>query len=139
MEVQYFNRRKLGEEEAAGARYLGFEELLKSSDVVMVSVPLNERTRRLLGKKEFDMCKRGVVVVNTARGGVIDEGALAEALESGQVGAVGLDVFEEEPKVHEGLLRSDRAFLLPHMGGLFSFLLSFFPSFLPPPLASTPY
>jgi D-3-phosphoglycerate dehydrogenase len=60
--------------------------------------------------------KDGVVIVNTARGAVIDEAALVEALNSGKVWSAGLDVFEEEPKVHPGLLACDRAMLLPHMG-----------------------
>lgn len=60
--------------------------------------------------------KQGITVVNTARGAVIDEEALVQALDSGKVGAVGLDVFENEPKIHPGLLGNPRAFLLPHMG-----------------------
>jgi len=60
--------------------------------------------------------KDGVVIVNTARGAVIDEAALVEALNSGKVWSAGLDVFEEEPKIHPGLLACDRAMLLPHMG-----------------------
>jgi glyoxylate reductase len=119
MEIVYHNRKRLADVSLEeGARYVGFEELLGMSDVVSVHVPLNSNTRHLLGKKELGMCKKGVVIVNTARGAVIDEAALVEALESGQVGSVGLDVFEEEPKVHEGLLRNDRVLLLPHMGML---------------------
>ena len=60
--------------------------------------------------------KDGIVIVNTARGAVIDEAALVEALNSGKVWSAGLDVFEEEPKVHPGLIACDRAMLLPHMG-----------------------
>ena len=60
--------------------------------------------------------KKGVVVVNTARGAVMDEGALVEALESGQVASCGLDVYEEEPKIHPGLIENPHVMLLPHMG-----------------------
>lgn len=60
--------------------------------------------------------KKGVVIVNTARGAVMDEDALVKALESGQVLSVGLDVFEEEPKVHPGLVKNPNVMLLPHMG-----------------------
>lgn len=60
--------------------------------------------------------KNGIVIVNTARGAVIDEAALVEALNSGKVWSAGLDVFEEEPKIHPGLVACDRAMLLPHMG-----------------------
>lgn len=62
------------------------------------------------------MMKPGVVIVNTARGAVIDEEALVEALDSGKVSSVGLDVFENEPEIHPGLLDNDRALLVPHMG-----------------------
>lgn len=118
MKVIYHNRRRLADPTLEeGATYVSFEEVLKQSDILSVHVPLNEHTRHLLGKKELAMCKKGVCIVNTARGAVIDEAALVEALESGHVGSVGLDVFEEEPKVHEGLLKNERAFLLPFFSG----------------------
>lgn len=116
MDIAYHNRRKLSEDDSGGARYLGFEELLKESDVISVHVPLNLQTRHLLGKKELAMCKTGVVIVNTARGAVIDEAALVEALKSEQVSSAGLDVYEEEPKVHQGLVENEHCLLLPHMG-----------------------
>lgn len=118
MNVVYHNRRRLGEDEekSIGVTYVGWEDLLAGCDVLSLNLPLNEGTRRVVGKKEFEGMKRGVVIVNTARGGVMDEGALVDALESGQVGSCGLDVFEEEPKVHPGLLDNPRVMLLPHMG-----------------------
>lgn len=69
--------------------------MLRTSDVISVSVPLSTETYHLIGNRELGMCKDGVIIVNTARGKVIDEAALVKALESGKVGAVGLDVFEE--------------------------------------------
>ena len=116
MDVVYHNRKRLSAEEEDGARYVGFEELLGMSDVVSLNLPLNERTRGLVGEREFARMKRGVVIVNTARGAVLDEAALVKALQEGRVGCVGLDVFEEEPAVHEGLRRDERVLLLPHMG-----------------------
>ena len=117
MNVQYHSRRRLPSVDMeVGARYVGFEELLQTSDVVSVHVPLNKGTRHLLGEKELDMCKDGVVIVNTARGAVIDEAALVRKLDEGKVGSVGLDVFEEEPEVHEGLVRNERVVLIPHLG-----------------------
>ena len=120
MRVVYHSRRRVADEAALekeyGWRYVGFEELLRMSDVLSVHVPLNEGTRHLIGRKELGMCKKDVVVVNTARGAVIDEAALVEALNSGQVGSAGLDVYEEEPKVHEGLVTNERCVLVPHMG-----------------------
>jgi len=89
---------------------------MKSSDVVSLNCSLRKETVGIIGKKEFEMMKKGVIIVNTARGKLIDEGALVEALESGKVFSAGLDVYEEEPKVHEGLLNNPNVVLLPHVG-----------------------
>ena len=70
----------------------------------------------LLGKKSFPKCRKGVRVVNVARGGIIDENDLVEALESGQVGGAALDVFEKEPPTNEALLSQDRLVMTPHLG-----------------------
>lgn len=98
MEVQYHNRRQLPAEQEEGAKYVSFEELLKTSDVLSTNLALNADTRHIISKPQFDMMKDNVVIVNTARGPVIDEAALVEALESGKVLSAGLDVFEEEPE-----------------------------------------
>lgn len=80
--------------------------------------PLNEQknTRHMISTPEFGKMKDGAVVVNTARGAVIDEAALVEALDSGKIFSAGLDVFENEPEIHSGLIRNPNVFLLPHMG-----------------------
>jgi D-3-phosphoglycerate dehydrogenase len=80
-----------------GARPVSLEELLTRADYITVHVPLSRETRHLLGKKEFKAMKRGVVLVNTSRGPVVDEAALLASLEAGRLGGVGLDVFETEP------------------------------------------
>lgn len=132
MKVIYHNRNKLSEDESGGAEYVDFDELLKRSDVLSTNLPLNvsettrkrrqnanseqKNTRHIISTKEFEKMKQGIVIVNTARGAVIDEAALVEALNSGKVWSVGLDVFEEEPEPHPGLIACDRAMLLPHMG-----------------------
>ena len=117
MSLQYHNRHELSEEKnTIGAKYVGFEELLRTSDVISVHLPLNEGTRGMLGKKEFEMMKDGVVLVNTARGPIVDEATLVEALESGKVWGAGLDVYEREPIIHEGLLKNDHCVLMPHVG-----------------------
>ncbi|KAG2184248.1 hypothetical protein INT44_009263 [Umbelopsis vinacea] len=118
MEILYHNRSRLSEEveKKYNAKYVDFETLLRTSDVISVSVPLSGETYHLIGNRELAMCKDGVIIVNTARGKVIDEPALVKALESGKVAAVGLDVFEEEPKIHPGLLVHPRSTLLPHIG-----------------------
>lgn len=114
--TRYHNRRPLPEDEAAGAEYVSFDKLLAESDVISVNVPLNAGTRHLIGAGEIARMKDGVVIVNTARGAIIDEAALADALESGKVGAAGLDVYEREPVVNEKLLRQERALMVPHLG-----------------------
>ena len=76
--------------------YVGFEELMRKSDVISLYVPLLPHTRNIINRETLALCKRGVVLINTARGGLVDSDALLEALESGQVGGAGLDVLEDE-------------------------------------------
>jgi glyoxylate reductase len=91
-------------------------ELLERSDVVSLHCPLTPATRGLIGAAELASMKPGSVLVNTARGPVVDEGALVHALTQGPLMAAGLDVFELEPVVHPGLLELDNVVLLPHLG-----------------------
>lgn len=112
----YHNRNPLSESDAAGALYVSFEQLLASSDIISIHVPLNAKTRHLIGVQEIERMKDGVVIVNTARGAVVDEAAMAEALERGKIAAVGLDVYEREPEVNEVLMGNERALLVPHLG-----------------------
>ncbi|KAK4445634.1 putative 2-hydroxyacid dehydrogenase [Podospora aff. communis PSN243] len=118
MEVRYHNRKRLNEEEEkeVGAEWVDFERLLAESDVLSLNLPLNANTRHIISTKEFAKMKKGVTIVNTARGAIMDEAALVDALKSGQVGSVGLDVYEDEPNVHPGLIENPQAFLVPHMG-----------------------
>ncbi|RBR12110.1 hypothetical protein FVER53590_29043 [Fusarium verticillioides] len=114
--TQYHNRSELPSGKAAGARYVSFGKLVSESDIISIHVPLNAGTKHLIGAKEIDKMKDGVVIVNTARGAVIDENALAEALDSGKIGSVGLEVYEHEPMINERLLKNERALLVPHLG-----------------------
>lgn len=116
MKIAYHNRSRLSPELEDGATYLSFEELLAQSDVLSLNLALNAKTRHIISAREIAKMKDGVVIVNTARGALINEKDLVAALESGKVSSVGLDVFEEEPKVEEGLLKNDRAFIVPHIG-----------------------
>lgn len=118
MKLVYHNRNPVPDAaNPTGARYIAdLKEFLGSCDVLSIHMPLTEKTRHFLGKKELAMCKDGVVIVNTARGAVIDEAALVEALDSGKVGGVGLDVYEDEPAIHKGLLAREDLVLLPHIG-----------------------
>ncbi|KAL8277892.1 hypothetical protein RQP46_009711 [Phenoliferia psychrophenolica] len=92
------------------------EELLKVSDVVSLHLPLNSKTENFFSKRQFDQMKDGSVLVNTARGGVVDEKALLEALDSGKLYSAGLDVFPDEPNINPLLTANPRLTLLPHMG-----------------------
>lgn len=116
MRVQYFNRNRLSPELERGAEYVDFDHLIQTSDVISLNLPLKESTRRIISTNEFAKMKPGVVIVNTARGAVIDEAALVEALDSGHVFSCGLDVYENEPDIHPGLVENARVMLLPHLG-----------------------
>ena len=117
MRIQYHNRHPVVKEKnTVGAQYVGFEELIRTSDIISIHLPLNHSTRSMIGSREINMMKPGVVVINTARGPIVDESALVEALESGHVWAAGLDVYENEPLIHEGLMRNENCVLMPHVG-----------------------
>jgi glyoxylate reductase len=119
MKIQYHNRRRLPSEleKASGdAKYVSFDQLLATSDVLSLNLPLNPNTRHIISHAEFAKMKDGVVIVNTARGAVMSEAALAEALDSGKVASAGLDVYENEPIIHPGLLKNENVLLVPHLG-----------------------
>ncbi|KAF2145483.1 uncharacterized protein K452DRAFT_283839 [Aplosporella prunicola CBS 121167] len=116
MKVIYHNRKQLSDELAGGAKYVTFDELLSTSDVISLNLPLNKNTRHIISGPEFAKMKPGVIVVNTARGAVMDEAALVAALDSGHVWSAGLDVYEDEPAVHPGLVANPHVMLVPHMG-----------------------
>lgn len=116
MTTIYHNRTKLPPETADGATYVTFAELLGTSDVLSVNLPLNAHTRHIISTNELAQMKSTAILVNTARGPVVDEAALVSALDRGVITSAGLDVYEKEPEVDSGLLKNDRVILLPHMG-----------------------
>jgi glyoxylate reductase len=118
MEVIYSGRRRADEavERELGARFVSFDELLESADVVSLHCPLSAETRHLITAERLAQMKRSAYLVNTTRGPVVDEAALVDALRDGVIAGAGLDVFEREPIVHEGLLELENVALIPHLG-----------------------
>jgi D-3-phosphoglycerate dehydrogenase/(S)-sulfolactate dehydrogenase len=102
-----------------GVELVSFDQLLSRADVVSLHLPCTDKTTRLFGAAAFAQMKRGAVLINTARGGLVDEAALVAALESGKLSGAGLDVFDQEPlPADHPLTTIDTALLCPHMGGL---------------------
>ncbi|USW57703.1 Putative D-isomer specific 2-hydroxyacid dehydrogenase, catalytic domain-containing protein [Septoria linicola] len=92
-----------------------FSEVIKASDIISLHVPLNDSTKNVLGKDQFDMMKPGAAIINTARGEVIDNAELCRAVQSGKVWGVGLDVYEQELHIPDEMREDDRFFILPHI------------------------
>lgn len=119
-EIQYYDpfRLKPEQEERFGMKYVPLSELLETSDVVSLHVPLTEDTRHMIGKEELGRMKQGAILVNTARGGLVDDAALAEAVRSGRLSGAGLDGVENEPLDRgDVLLNTPGIVVTPHVGG----------------------
>ncbi|HYM48197.1 MAG TPA: NAD(P)-dependent oxidoreductase, partial [Burkholderiaceae bacterium] len=115
MQVIYYNRTRLAADDEAGARYVDFATLLRESDHLMLVVPYSPAVHHVIGAAQLAQMKAGATLVNIARGGVVDDAALAAALRSGHLAAAGLDVFENEPAIHPGLLELENVVLTPHI------------------------
>ena len=109
------NRRRPAEEQELGVEYRDLDSLLQESDFVTLHVNLTEATRHLIGRPQFERMKSSAILINAARGPVVDEGALVEALRSGRIRAAGLDVFEREPEMAPGLAQLPNVVLAPHI------------------------
>lgn len=116
MNIVYYDPKENEEMNAMGGRKVSMDELLEKSDFISIHVPLNEATTHMIGAEEFKKMKKTAIIINTARGPVIDEAAMADALEKGEITGAGLDVFEKEPEIHPFLLKSDKAVIVPHIG-----------------------
>jgi glyoxylate reductase len=118
MDIVYSDARQASAEveQELGARRVELDELLRSADVVSIHAPLTDETRHLINAESLARMKDTAYLVNSARGPIVDEAALVEALRSGQIAGAGLDVYENEPDVHPGLLELDNVVLLPHLG-----------------------
>ena len=118
MNILYYNTHRMSPAEEAEYRatYLPLDELLRQSDFVSIHAPYTTATHHLIGERELGMMKPSAILINTARGPLVDEKALVRALQSGKIAGAGLDVFENEPAVEPELLSMENVVLLPHIG-----------------------
>jgi len=119
VKVHYHNRNRLErsiEEKLDAEWWSSLDDMLGEIDFLTVHCPLSNETKNLLNLERLSLLRPHVVVVNTARGGIIDEEALADLIEAGKLAGAGLDVYENEPKIHSKLLQLDNVLTLPHLG-----------------------
>lgn len=118
MKVLYSGRRRAPEEDerTCNAAFCSLETLLRESDFISLHVPLTESTRHLIGDAQFDIMKESSILINTARGAVVDEKALVRALKAGKIAGAGLDVYEHEPGFEPELAEMDDVVMVPHIG-----------------------
>ncbi|MFH0734369.1 MAG: D-glycerate dehydrogenase [bacterium] len=115
--IIYYNRSKKKDfEEKTGAKKVNLDTLLKKADIVSLHIPLNNDTLNLISKEKLELLKPNAIVVNTARGEIIDEAALIELLKENKIFAAGFDVYQNEPDVNKDLLKLKNVVLLPHIG-----------------------
>lgn len=117
MKVLYHTRNRVAPEveQEFGVRYASKEDLLKEADIVLLILPYSQETHHYIGADQLAMMKRSAVLINMARGGIVDDAALVEALRSKRIWAAGLDVYENEPKFNKGFLELENVFLSPHI------------------------
>ena len=115
MRVIYHNRNPLPAEQAGGAQYVTLDDLLARSDHLVLVVPYSQAVHHIIGAEQLARMKPTAVLVNIARGGVVDDAALVAALREGRVAAAGLDVYENEPALNPGLLERENVVLTPHI------------------------
>ena len=118
--VQYFDTIKLPAEteDKFNMKYVSIEEIITTSDIITLHVPLMDSTRHMLGKKQFASMKQGAIVINVARGGLVDDNALLVAVQSGNLAGAGIDCVEHEPLLAENpMLHNPNIIITPHVGG----------------------
>jgi glyoxylate reductase len=118
MRVLYWTprRKPLKEEREAGLAYVPLDKLLRESDFVSLHSPLNNDTRHQIGARELRLMKKGAFLINSARGAIVDETALARALAKSEIAGAGIDVFEHEPEIDRSLRKMANVVLSPHLG-----------------------
>ncbi len=114
--IYYSNRHNYLAEEKTKAKKVSLDELMRKSDIISIHVPLNETTKNLIDKKKLDLVKRDAILINTARGEVIDEDYLIKMLKSKRISSAGFDVYLNEPRINPELLKLDNVIALPHIG-----------------------
>lgn len=118
--VQYYDPYRLSPQEEArwGMEYAEFDKLISTSDVISLHIPLTKENRHIIGRKQFSSMKEGAILINTARGGLVDDKALAEAIAQGHLAGAGLDCVEFEPlRADDPLVVDPRIVITPHIGG----------------------
>ena len=118
MKILYTSRQRISPEieHELRAEFVSLGELLSGADFVSLHAPLLPETHHLIGEKELKMMKQNACLINTARGPIVDERALLQALREGWIAGAALDVYENEPAITEGLSRLDNVIVLPHIG-----------------------
>jgi len=117
MEIHYRNRSKLSKEKEMGAKYHeNLQSLFSVSDVLAICCPATNETKNIINKETLEYFPTGAIITNVARGDMIDDDALVQALVNRKIYAIGLDVYKGEPKIHNGYLNQPNAFILPHLG-----------------------
>ncbi len=114
--MYYSNHKNTYLDDNLNAKKVSLDKLLKSADFLSINLPLTKNTYHLLDSKKLDLLKKTVVIINTARGEIIDENALIRIIRNKKIFAAGLDVFENEPRVNKKLLKLDNVVILPHIG-----------------------
>lgn len=117
MEIHYHNRSKLNQDLELGAIYHdNIQSLFSISDILSINCPATKETKKIINKKTLEFFSKEAVITNSARGDMIDDDAMVEALENKKILALGLDVYNGEPNIHPGYLKLLNVFVLPHLG-----------------------
>ena len=117
MKIHYHNRTKLNQVLEEGATYhKDIQSLFSASDILSINCPATKETRKIINKKTLEFFSRNAIITNSARGDMIDDDAMVEALQNKKIFALGLDVYNGEPDIHPGYLKLPNVFILPHLG-----------------------
>jgi len=117
MKIHYHSRSKLNQELEAGAVYHeNIKSLFSISDILSINCPATKETKKIINKKTLKFFSREAVIINSARGDMIDDDAMVECLKNNKIFALGLDVYNGEPNIHSGYLKLPNVFILPHLG-----------------------